>query len=123
MPNTFTQFYVHIVFATRYRVGLINPSWRNDLHRYITGMVQNKGHKMLGINSMPDHLHMFIGMKPDQSVSSLVQIVKTESSKWIKENHCKAFCWQEGFGAFTNSKSQLPQVISYIENQQQHHKK
>jgi putative transposase len=124
MANTFTQLYSHVVFATRYRDGFINSSWQEELHRYITGIVQNKDHKMLAINSMPDHLHMFVGMKPDQSISSLVQTVKSESSKWIKAQcHCNLFAWQEGFAAFSNSKSQLSQVISYIENQQVHHHK
>ena len=124
MANTFTQLYLHVVFATKYRDGFISSCWQEELHRYITGIVQNKDHKMIAINSMPDHLHMFVGMKPDQSISSLVQIVKSESSKWIKEkSQCKIFSWQEGFGAFSNSKSQLSQVISYIENQQEHHHK
>ena len=124
MSNTFTQLYFHLVFATKHRDGSIHSSWRQELHKYITGIVQNKGHRMFAINSMPDHLHMFISMKPDQSISSLVQTVKSESSKWIKEIlNCKHFCWQEGFGAFTNSKSQISKVVSYIENQQEHHRK
>src|SRR5205809_7401155 len=113
MPNTYTQLYFHIVFATKYREGSIHPSWREELHKYITGIVQNKGHKMFAINSMPDHLHMFVSMNPDRSISSLMQTVKSESSKWIKQKfNSNHFSWQEGFGAFTNSKSQTSQVVS-----------
>jgi putative transposase len=124
MANTYTQLHNHIVFATKYRDGLIDLSWQEELHKYITGIVQKNDHKMMQINSMPDHLHMLVGMRPHQSLSSLVQNVKTESAKWIKGHClCKGFAWQEGFGAFSNSKSQVPQVVSYIQHQQVHHSK
>lgn len=80
---------------------------------------------MLQINSMPDHIHIFIGLRPNQSISSLIQNVKTESSKWINDqNLCPGrFAWQEGYGAFSYSKSQVQDVIRYIRNQEQHHQK
>ncbi|MEO6637686.1 MAG: IS200/IS605 family transposase, partial [Ginsengibacter sp.] len=112
MPNTCTKLYIQFVFAVKYRSSLIHSQWKEDLHKYITGIFQNNDHKMLQINSMPDHIHIFIGMRPHQSISSLVQNVKTESSKWIKaQKFCKSsFGWQEGFGAFSYSKSHVPDV-------------
>jgi putative transposase len=91
MANTYTQLHIQFVFAVKFRAGLIQNEWKARLHQYITGIFQENEHKMLQINSMPDHIHIFIGMRPNQSISSLVQNVKTESSKWIKENKfCKS---------------------------------
>jgi putative transposase len=125
MPNTYTQLHIQFVFAVKYRTALIGDDWKERLHQYITGIFQNNDHKVLQINSIPDHIHIFIGMRPHQSVSSLIQNVKTESSKWIKEQRfCPSpFAWQEGYGAFSYSKSQVPTVINYIKNQEIHHKK
>jgi putative transposase len=124
MANTYTQLHIQLVFAVKYRAALIQKEWKERLHQYITGIFQQNEHKMLQINSMPDHIHTFIGMRPHQSISSLVQNVKSESSKWIKENKfCRsAFTWQEGFGAFSYSKTHVPDVIRYIQNQEAHHK-
>jgi putative transposase len=123
MPNTYTQLHIHFVFAVKYRNALISNDWKDQLHKFITGIFQKNEHKMLQINSMPDHIHILIGMRPHQSISSLIQNVKTESSKWIKEQKfCKApFVWQEGYGAFSYAKSQLPAIINYIANQEKHH--
>lgn len=125
MANTYTQIHIHLIFAVKYRKSLINSTWKERLHQYFTGMVQKNNHKMLQINSMPDHIHMLIGLRPDQALSALVQNIKTESSKWINQNHfCESkFKWQDGFGAFSYSKSQLPNVIRYIINQEEHHRK
>lgn len=125
MPNTYTKLHIQFVFAVKYRMALINKEWKEDLHKYITGILQENDHKMLQINSMPDDIHIFIGMRPHQSVSALVQNVKTESSKWIKsQNFCKnSFNWQESYGAFSYAKSQVPDVIRYIQNQELHHQK
>ena len=125
MPNTYTQIHIQFVFAVKFRAALIQKEWKERLHQYITGIIQANDHKMLQINSMPDHIHIFIGMRPVQSISSLIQNVKTESSKWIKENKfCTApFAWQQGFGAFSYSKSHVSDVIRYIQNQEVHHKK
>ena len=124
MPNTYTQVYLQFVFAVKYRACVIHPSWKNNLYQYITGIVQNNGHKMLVINGMPDHLHIFIGMMPNQSISDLLKDVKRSSSIWINENKFVKgkFEWQEGYGAFSYAKSQIKNVIAYIENQEQHHK-
>jgi len=125
LPNSYTQIHIQFVFAVKYREALINDSWKERLHQYITGIFQQNNHKMLQINSMADHIHIFIGMRPHQSISSLIQNVKTETSKWIKsENFCSSpFAWQEGYGAFSYSKSHVPNVISYIQNQEVHHRK
>ncbi|MDP5202108.1 IS200/IS605 family transposase [Flavobacterium sp. DG2-3] len=124
MANTYTQVHIQFVFAVKYRKALIAKEWKDKLHQYITGIIQSNQHKMLCINSMPDHIHIFIGMRPTQSMSSLIQNVKTESSKWIKEQKlCSDFAWQEGYGAFSYSKSHVSNVIRYIEKQEQHHSK
>ena len=125
MANTYTQLHHQFVFATKYRMAAIHQSWKEQLHKYITAIVQDHDHKMLQINTMPDHLHMLIGMRPIQSISSLIQIVKSESTKWVKDKKfCdQAFAWQEGFGAFSYSKSQISRVILYIQRQEDHHRK
>lgn len=123
MPNTYTQIHIHFVFVVKYRESLIHASWKNNLYKYITGIVQNNQHKMIAINGMPDHVHVLIGMRPTQSISDLMQDVKANSSKWINEQKLTPgrFEWQASFGAFSYSKSQLKNVIAYIENQEQHH--
>jgi REP element-mobilizing transposase RayT len=125
MPNTYTQIHVHFVFAVKYRAAVISSEWKESLHQYVTGIFHENKHKMLQINSMPDHVHIFIGMRPHQSISSLIQNVKTESSKWIKAHKfCShPFAWQEGYGAFSYAKSQVDDVIHYIQNQEIHHRK
>jgi putative transposase len=125
MANTYTQIHIQSVFAPKFREALILPSWKESLHKYITGIIQNHGHKVLAINSMPDHMHIFFGMRPDESLSELMQIVKKDSSKWINNNglcHHK-FQWQEGFGGFSYSKSDVMNVINYILRQEEHHRK
>ncbi|HMQ80707.1 MAG TPA: IS200/IS605 family transposase [Ignavibacteria bacterium] len=125
MPNTFTQLYIHIVFAVKSRNALINRSWEDKLYKYITGTVQKMGQKMLRINGMPDHIHFLIGLKPDIAISVLVREVKKSSSSYIKEEGLTkySFNWQSGFGAFSVSLSQLDKVINYIINQKEHHRK
>jgi putative transposase len=125
MPGTFSQIYIQIVFAVQSRNSLINPIWEERLYKYITGIVQNRGQKMLAINGMPDHIHFFIGMNPSCCLSDLVREVKKSSNAYIKENEfIKAkFNWQEGFGSFSYSHSQLDSVIKYIMNQKKHHAK
>jgi REP element-mobilizing transposase RayT len=104
---------------------LINNEWKNRLYQYITGIIQNNGHKVLAINGMTDHVHVFFGMRPDQSLSDLIRKVKGESSEWINLQKFTAspFRWQEGYGAFSYSKSQISAVCNYIETQEQHHHK
>ena len=123
MANTYTQIHIHAVFAVQNRQSLIQEKWETDLYRYISGIVKNQGHKPLQINGMPDHIHILIGMRPIQSLSDLMKKIKGDSSKWInkfKINHGR-FSWQEGYGAFSYAKSQVPMVIRYIQDQKVHH--
>ena len=125
MANTYTQIHIQAVFAVQNRECTISKRWKDELYKYITGIVQNNNHKLLAINGMPDHIHILIGLRPTQSVSDLLQDIKGSSSKWINEKKLVAgkFSWQAGFGAFSYSKSELSRVINYINNQQKHHEK
>lgn len=125
MADTFSQIYIQIVFAVQNRKALIDYSWEEQLHKYITGIITNKGQKLIAINGMPDHLHIFIGMKPTCCLSDLVREIKKSSSTFIKENNFTGvkFNWQEGFGAFSYSHSHIGNVYNYILNQKQKHKK
>ena len=125
MPNTFTQIYIQIVFAVEWRQNLIQPDHKEEVHKYITGIVRNKGQKLIEINTMPDHLHMLIGLRPDNALSDLVREVKKSSTLFINGNNFVKgrFNWQEGFGAFSYSHSHLDKVIGYIRNQEKHHGK
>ncbi len=123
MPNTYSQLYIQFVFAVKFRKALLNTAWDERLRFYITAIVQNNGHKMLAINNIADHIHLFIGMSPVQAASDLVRIVKADSSKWINSQHLtnQKFYWQQGFGAFSYSRSHIERVVRYIHNQQEHH--
>ena len=125
MANTYTQIHLQFVFAVKYRNGLIYESFKEELYQYISGIIKANNHKLLAINGMPDHLHIFIGMRPSQSISDLLQDIKGSSSKWINEKKFLKvkFEWQEGYGAFSYSKSHVNDVINYIQNQESHHKK
>lgn len=125
MANTYTQIHIQAVFAVKKRTGLIQKEWKDELYKYITGIIRAHDHKVLVINGMPDHLHVLFGMRPVQSLSDLMQDIKGSSSKWINEKKFmkEKFEWQEGFGAFSYSKSQVSNVIDYIQNQEIHHHK
>jgi len=125
MPNTFSQIYIQVVFAVKGRESLIHASWKEELYKYISGIVKNKDQKMLVINGMPDHIHFLIGIKPSCCLSDLVREIKKSTNEFIKDKKfCKfKFQWQEGFGAFSYSHSALNNVIAYINNQKNHHKK
>jgi REP element-mobilizing transposase RayT len=125
MANTYTQLHIQLVFAVKFRLALIDDEWRSNLHALITTVLQKPGHKMLQINSRPDHIHIFYGMRPHEAISDLVQRVKVVSANWVNENSfCpQKFHWQEGYGAFSYSKSHVSNVIRYIQNQEVHHRK
>ena len=125
MANTYTQIYLHVVFAVEGRQNLIAPEHNDELQKYITGIVTAQRHKLIAINNMPDHLHLLVGLRPDAALSDLVRDVKAGSSKFINEKRwvMGRFSWQEGFGAFSHARSQLGAVIRYIQNQQKHHAK
>ena len=123
MPNTYTQLYVHIVFAVKGRQPLIPKQHKAELHRYITGIITNKKQKVIQINSMPDHIHILIGLAPDNALSDLVRDIKANSSRFINQKRWVVgrFEWQKGFSAFSYSHSQLYAIAGYIKNQERHH--
>jgi REP element-mobilizing transposase RayT len=125
MPNTFTQLYIQLVFVVKYREALIAKAWKDELYKYITGIVQHSKSKMLAINGMPDHLHIFIGYVPSIPLPDLVKNIKVASTLWINTHKLTGhrFNWQEGYGAFSYRRSDLPQICRYIENQETHHQK
>lgn len=124
MPGTYSQIFIQVIFAVKGRQSLIRPSWEEQLYKYITGIITNKGQKLVAINGMPDHIHILIGMKPSCCLSDLVREIKKSSNKFIAEKKFTqyAFSWQEGYGAFSYSHSALDNVIGYINNQKEHHK-
>lgn len=125
MANTYTKIYIHIVFAVQNRASLIKVSWKDELYKYITGIVQNHKHKMIAINGVADHIHILIGYKPNQNLSDLLQDIKGSSSGWINSRNFVRgkFVWQEGYGAFSYSHSDIDNVVKYIANQEEHHRK
>jgi REP element-mobilizing transposase RayT len=125
MANTYTQIYIQVVFAVEWRQSLISPEHKEELHKYISGIVRNQGQKLIEIDAQPDHLHMLVGMKPDLALSDLVREVKKSSTNFINGNRWVRgrFNWQPGFGGFSYSRSHLNAVIRYIQNQDQHHAK
>jgi REP element-mobilizing transposase RayT len=124
MANTYTKIYLQFVFAVQ-NGSLIHNSWKDELYKYITGIVQNNNHKLIAINGMPNHLHVFVGYKPHQLIPDLLQDIKGSSSGWINNKGFVSgkFNWQEGYGAFSYSHSHIDRVVKYIQNQEQHHKK
>ena len=125
MPNTYTQIHIQTVFTVQNKHCIIHKSWQEELYKYLTGIIHNNGHKVLAVNGMPDHVHILFGFRPTQALSALMQDVKAGSSKWINQSKLVAgkFSWQEGYGAFSYSKSHVENVIHYIRNQQKHHKR
>lgn len=125
MPNTFSQIYLQFVFAVKHREALIAKEHKEELHKYITGLVSNRNAKMLAVHCMPDHTHLFVGFKPVMSISDFIKEIKVESNefingkKWVKGK----FSWQEGYGVFSYSHSHISSVINYIHNQEAHHQK
>jgi REP element-mobilizing transposase RayT len=119
MPNTYTQLYIHYVFAVQNRISLINENWQANLYKYMIGITEQHGHKLYTINGMPDHIHALISMNPKQSPSDFMYHIKRSSSLWINENKLVSgkFSWQDGFGAFSYGKSQISEIAGYIENQ------
>jgi len=125
MANTYTQIYVQIVFAVQGRQSLIRPQHNDELQKYMTGIISRQGQKLIAINNMPDHFHILVGQTPTVALSDLVRGIKAGSSGFINDRRwvLGRFSWQEGFGAFSYSHSQLDAVIRYIQNQQEHHRR
>jgi putative transposase len=124
-PGTFHQVYIQIVFAVKGRENLIGNNWKTDLHKYISGIIAGKDQKPIIVNGMPDHIHVFVGLKPSLSIAALVRDIKNNSSNFINDRKFVRgkFCWQDGYGAFSYSRSQIGNVYNYILNQEKHHKK
>lgn len=125
MANTYTQIHIQAVFAVQNRISLIQADWKDELYKYITGIVQKYDHKVLQINGMPDHIHILVGFRPTQALSDLMQMAKEDSSKWINAKGLVKgkFSWQSGYGAFSYSKDQVARVVKYIQEQEIHHSK
>lgn len=125
MAGTFSQLYIQVVFAVKGRENLIAKTWKDDLHKYISGIITNKEQKSIIVNGMPDHIHAFIGLRPSMRISDLVRDIKNNSSNFINDNKLVKgrFSWQEGYGAFSYSHSHIKNVYNYILNQEEHHKK
>ena len=125
MAGTFSQIYIQYVFAVQGRENIISPDWKNELYKYITGIVTNKNQKLIAINGMPDHIHVFVGLRPVMAPSDLLRDIKNNSSNFINERKFVRgmFSWQEGYGVFSYSHSHMNNVFHYIMNQEKHHKK
>ncbi len=125
MAGTYSQIYIQVVFAVKGRENLIHENWKDELHKYIAGIIKGKDQKPIIVNGMPDHIHAFIGLRPSMAISDLVRDIKNNSSKFINgQQFMKGkFSWQEGYGAFSYAKSQVENVYQYILNQEAHHKK
>ena len=123
MAGTFSQIYIQIVFAVKGRENLIGNSWKDELHKYISGIITNKGQKSIIVNGVSDHIHLFVGIKPSIAISDLVRDIKNNSGNFINDNKFVRgkFSWQEGYGTFSYAHSQIEQVYNYILNQEQHH--
>lgn len=125
MAGTYSQIYIQIVFAVKGRQNLIGKEWQEELNKYISGIITNKGHKTMIVNGVSDHIHVFVGLKPSMAISDLVRDIKNNSSNFINDRKLVAgkFSWQEGYGAFSYAQSQVKTVYNYILNQETHHKK
>jgi len=125
MPGTYSQIYIQVVFAVKGRHNLIDKSWKDELYKYIAGIIKGKGQKPIIVNGMPDHIHAFIGLKPSKAISDLVRDIKNNSTNFINEKKFVKgkFSWQEGYGVFSYSHSQIENVYNYILNQEKHHRK
>jgi putative transposase len=125
MANTYTQIHIHAVFAVQSRESLIRERWKEELYKYITGIIHTNKHKLLAINGMPDHVHILFGFRPTQSLSDLMQDIKGGSSKWVNEKRFipGKFSWQAGYGALSYAKADIPIIMNYIQHQQEHHKR
>lgn len=125
MAGTFSQIYIQIIFAVKGRQNLIQKNWKVELNKYISGIIKGKNQKPIIVNGMPDHIHVFTGLRPSMAISDLVRDIKNNSTKFINERKFVRgkFSWQDGYGAFSYSHSHIGKVYNYILNQEKHHKK
>ena len=125
MAGTYSQIYIQAVFVVKGRQNLIGNEWKDELHKYISGIIKGKGQKPIIVNGMPDHIHVFIGLRPSMAISDLLRDIKNNSAKFINERNWlkRKFSWQGGYGAFSYSHSQIETVYNYILNQETHHRR
>ncbi|MBK8619914.1 MAG: IS200/IS605 family transposase [Anaerolineales bacterium] len=125
MAGTYSQIYIQVVFAVKGRQNLLKKEWRDEVFKYMSGIIKNKGQKPIIVNGVEDHVHIFIGLKPSAALSDIIRDVKNNATNFINENKWVQgkFNWQEGYGAFSYSHSQVENVYHYILNQEQHHSK
>ena len=125
MAGTFSQIYIQYVFAVKGRENLLQKPWRDEVFKYMAGIIKGKNQKPIIVNGVEDHVHVFVGIKPSMAISDLVRDIKNNSSKFINEQNFikRKFSWQEGYGAFSYAHSQIENVFQYIANQEEHHKK
>ncbi len=125
MANTFSQIYLQFVFAVKKRQSMIAKENIEELHKYITGLVQKRKAKMLAVNCMPDHTHIFAGFRPVISIADFVKEIKVESNEFVNSKNWvrQKFSWQEGYGVFSYSHSHIDRVVKYVLNQEEHHRK
>ncbi|MCH9008022.1 IS200/IS605 family transposase [candidate division KSB1 bacterium] len=125
MAGTFTQLYIQAVLEVKGRYNLLQKPWRDDVFKYMAGIIKNKGQKPIIVNGVADHAHLFVGLKPSMAVSDLIRDVKNNTSNFINEQKWISgrFAWQEGYGAFSYAHSQVETVYNYILNQEEHHRK
>jgi putative transposase len=123
MPQTCGNIVVHLIFSTKQRRPLITPEIRSDLFPYLGGIVREMGGTALIINGICNHVHMLIRIRPVHSIAEIARVIKTNSSKWIREKGHMKFAWQAGYGVFSVSESNIPAVTKYIATQDEHHKK
>ena len=124
MAGSFSRIYIQYVFAVKGRQNLLQKPWRDEVFRYMAGIIKGKGQKPIIVNGVADHVHVFVGLKPAQNISELIRDIKNNSSNFINEHNWVEgrFSWQEGYGAFSYAHSQIPAVFEYIQNQEQHHR-
>lgn len=125
MAGTYTQIYIQYVFAVKGRQNLLQKSWREEVFKYMSGIINGKNQKSIIVNGVADHVHVFVGLRPSMSVSNLIRDVKNNSSDFINDRQFLPydFSWQEGYGAFSYAHSQMDAVYKYILNQEKHHRK
>ena len=124
MAGTYSQIYIQIIFAVAERENLLHSTWRDNVFKYISGIIKEKKQKPIIVNGVSDHVHAFIGLKPSMKISDLVRDIKNNSSNFINNHNLVPgkFYWQEGYGAFSYGRSQIDNVYKYILNQEHHHK-
>jgi putative transposase len=125
MAGTFSQIYIQAVFAVKGRANLMHKSWRHEVFKYMSGIIENKNQKSIIVNGVADHVHVFVGLKPSMALSDLMRDIKNNATNFINDRKWLPgkFSWQEGYGAFSYAHSNIDQVYNYILNQEEHHKK